>query len=188
MQQLAGEITGQTRQVGRMQGAIGDQYALEMPLALLAVALADQLPPLLLALHLQHAGDHMRLNDGRTDRAGRFVVGSLVKGRHELLGALYQISGASLREIDRGFCVSNTTCFSPDGRWMYFADSLTRHILRYAYNTATGEVGPREVFIDTAPWNTAPDGATVDADGVAHVAPQQVDSRYRRLIGDAPVI
>jgi hypothetical protein len=28
--------------------------------------------------------------------------------------------------------------------------------------------------------------AYVDADGVAHVAPQQVDSRYRRVIGDAP--
>ena len=56
MQQLAGEITGQTRQVGRMQGAIGNQYALEMPLALLAVALADQLPALWLALHPQHAG------------------------------------------------------------------------------------------------------------------------------------
>lgn len=28
--------------------------------------------------------------------------------------------------------------------------------------------------------------AFVDADGVAHVAPQQVDSRYRRVIGDAP--
>ena len=28
--------------------------------------------------------------------------------------------------------------------------------------------------------------AYVDADGVAHVAPQQVDSRYRRVLGDAP--
>lgn len=28
--------------------------------------------------------------------------------------------------------------------------------------------------------------AFVDGDGVAHVAPQQVDSRYRRVIGDAP--
>ncbi|TXC65840.1 lytic transglycosylase domain-containing protein [Piscinibacter aquaticus] len=28
--------------------------------------------------------------------------------------------------------------------------------------------------------------AFIDADGVAHVAPQQVDSRYRRVIGDAP--
>lgn len=145
-------------------------------------------------LRLQHAGEHMRLNDGRTDRAGRFVVGSLVKGRHELLGALYQISGASLREIDRGFCVSNTTCFSPDGRWMYFADSLTRHILRYAYNTATGEVGPREVFIDTAPLNSAPDGATVDAEGGLWVALVQTaqlarffaDGRLDRLI-DCPV-
>ena len=71
---------------------------------------------------------------------------------------------------------------------------LTRHILRYPYNTATGEVGPREVFIDTAPLNSAPDGATVDAEGGLWVALVQTaqlarffaDGRLDRLI-DCPV-
>ncbi|WP_342129223.1 SMP-30/gluconolactonase/LRE family protein [Hydrogenophaga sp. OTU3427] len=145
-------------------------------------------------LQMRHAADNVRLNDGRVDRAGRFVVGSLVKHSHEPLGALYQLSGATLREVDRGFRVSNTTCFSPDGRWMYFADSMSRQILRYPYDTATGAVGPREPFIDIAPWNSAPDGATVDAEGglwVALVLSAQLarfhpDGRLDRLI-DCPV-
>lgn len=145
-------------------------------------------------LQVTHAAENIRLNDGRTDRAGRFLVGSLVKGRHEPLGALYQVAGASLRVLDRGFCVSNSTCFSPDGRWLYFADSLTHRILRYPYDTATGEVGARETFIDTSVLKSAPDGATVDADGglwVALVQTAQVarffpDGRLDRLI-DCPV-
>jgi L-arabinonolactonase len=167
----------------------------------LLVALVDsfvRLDPLTGAttplLQMQHPAEHMRLNDGRTDRAGRFLVGSLVKHRREPLGALYQLSGATLREVDRGFCVSNTTCFSPDGRWMYFADSVTRQILRYPYDTATGEVGPRELFIDVAPLNSAPDGATVDADGglwvalvlTAQLARFHPDGRLDRII-DCPV-
>lgn len=145
-------------------------------------------------LQMRHAADNLRLNDGRVDRAGRFLVGSLVKHSREPLGALYQLSGATLREVDRGFCVSNTTCFSPDGRWLYFADSMSRQILRYPYDTATGVAGPREVFVDTAPWNTAPDGATVDAEGgiwVALVLSAQLarfhpDGRLDRMI-DCPV-
>ncbi len=117
-----------------------------------------------------HAGHDIRLNDGRTDRGGRFVVGSLVMHRTDPIGALYQLHGNTLRELDRGFSVSNATCFSPDGRWLYFADSLTRKVMRYPYDTATGQVGPSETLIDTAPLNSAPDGATVDAEGCIWVA------------------
>jgi sugar lactone lactonase YvrE len=113
----------------------------------------------------------MRLNDGRTDKAGRLCLGSLVLGRHEQHGVLYQIDSAGqVNALDKGFCVSNTTCFSPDGQWLYFADSLARQIWRYTYDVASGSVGPRELFIDTQPFNSAPDGATVDAEGRLWVA------------------
>lgn len=145
-------------------------------------------------VRVHHAGENIRLNDGRTDRSGRFLVGSLVKHRHEPLGALYQLEGTTLREVDRGFCVSNTTCFSPDGRWLYFADSLSRQILRYPYDPATGAVGVRQNFIDTAPLNSAPDGATVDAEGglwvalvqTAQLARFHADGLLDRLV-DCPV-
>lgn len=122
-------------------------------------------------IDIQHPAERMRLNDGRTDKAGRLCLGSLVLGRHEQHGVLYQIEASGqVTEIDRGFCVSNTTCFSPDGKWLYFADSLARQIWRYAYHPETGQTGPREVFVDTAPWGSGPDGATVDAEGRLWVA------------------
>ena len=122
-------------------------------------------------IDIQHPAERMRLNDGRTDKAGRLCLGSLVLGRHEQHGVLYQIDSAGqVNELDKGFCVSNTTCFSPDGQWLYFADSLARQIWRYTYDVASGRVGPRELFIDTQPFNSAPDGATVDAEGRLWVA------------------
>ena len=143
---------------------------------------------------VEHVADNIRLNDGRADRGGRFLVGSLVKNREEPLGALYQVSGDQVRELDRGFRVANATCFSPDGRWLYFADSLQRAIFRYPYDPATGQAGERELFIDTARLNSGPDGATVDAEGglwvalvlTAQLARFHADGSLDRVI-DCPV-
>jgi len=53
-----------------------------------------------------HAADRMRLNDGRTDRAGRFVVGSMTLGRAEPEGALYQLTaGGAVKTLDTGIAV-----------------------------------------------------------------------------------
>jgi L-arabinonolactonase len=118
-----------------------------------------------------HPAPRMRLNDGRTDRAGRFVCGSMVLGRHEAHGVLYQLrpgsDGFAVEQLDRGFATGNATCFSPDGRWLYFADSRAGRVWRYPYDTAAGRVlGPREPFIETS----GPDGAAVDADGGLWIA------------------
>jgi len=118
-----------------------------------------------------HAADRMRLNDGRTDRAGRFVVGSMTMGRAEPEGALYQLRpDGAVRTLDTGIMLANATCFSPDGRWLYFADSHTHQIRRYPYDPATGVAGASEVLIDTRSLGSAPDGATVDAEGHLWVA------------------
>lgn len=115
---------------------------------------------------VNHAEEKIRMNDGRTDRAGRFVAGSLVIGRNEKLGALYQLdAGGKVKMLDKGFAISNGTCFSSDGRWLYFTDSRTRKIMRYPYDTATGQAGAPTVFIDTEPLGSASDGATVDSEG-----------------------
>lgn len=113
-----------------------------------------------------HVEEKIRMNDGRTDRAGRFVAGSLVMGRNEKLGALYQVNArGTVQVLDKGFAISNGTCFSPDGRWLYFTDSRTRKIMRYPYDTTAGQAGAPTVFIDTEPLGSASDGATVDSEG-----------------------
>ncbi len=142
-----------------------------------------------------HAAERIRLNDGRCDRAGRFVAGSLVLGRNEPLGALYQVDARGrVQVLEQGIAIANATCFSPDGQWLYFTDSRTRKIRRYPYDLATGRVGTPTVWVDTAALDSAADGATVDSQGglwTALVETGQMarflpDGRLDRLI-DMPV-
>src|SRR5712664_907576 len=53
---------------------------------------------------------------------------------------------------------------------MYFADSLDRRICAYRYGPGDEVAAEPGVFVDTGPFNSAPDGATVDAEGCLWVA------------------
>lgn len=118
-------------------------------------------------LPVQHAD--VRLNDGKVDRQGRFLAGSmhmnLAPGAVPL-GALYRLErDGALTTLATGLAIANGPCFSPDGATLYCADSPRRVIWRFDYGTNT-----RTPFIDLNPLGTAPDGATVDAAGNLWVA------------------
>lgn len=113
--------------------------------------------------------DHpaIRLNDGKVDPYGRFVAGTLHGGRaHDetALGGLYRLEAGALELLDTDLGVCNGPCFSPDGGTFYLADSARRLIWKYDYRR-DGPPANKRVFTDTRPFNSAPDGATVDADG-----------------------
>jgi L-arabinonolactonase len=120
---------------------------------------------------VEHPAPHMRLNDGRCDRHGRFVARSLVHGRSDPVGAIYRLDGGCRIEVlHRGIALANSICFSPSGDRMYFADSLSGIVQVCDYDGASGTVGPARPFVDTRPLGSGPDGATVDAEGGVWVA------------------
>ena len=120
---------------------------------------------------VNHPEARMRLNDGRADRAGRFLVGSLKLAPATPVGELYQLlPSGQLRTLERGIRVSNTLGFSPDGCTMYFADSLSHQIRRYDYDPLTGQASGMQVLADTTALGSGPDGAAVDAEGHLWVA------------------
>jgi sugar lactone lactonase YvrE len=108
----------------------------------------------------------IRFNDGRVDRRGRFWSGTMVEdARSSASGCLYSVDSiAGMRCHVRGVRISNGLCMSPDGTRLYFADSPTRTIFVYHMIEPQGELGPRQVFAQTAE-GAQPDGATVDVDG-----------------------
>ncbi|MFP3706544.1 SMP-30/gluconolactonase/LRE family protein [Paraburkholderia tropica] len=130
-----------------------------------------------------HPAPNMRLNDGRVDREGRFVIGSMALGRREPVGELYQLDGkGSLKVLETGICVANSTCFSPDGKYLYFSDSLSDQLRRYRYDSSSGSISGRTRFVDTTSLKSGPDGATIDAHGnlwAAMVISGQL-ARFRR--------
>jgi sugar lactone lactonase YvrE len=112
----------------------------------------------------EHAAKNLRFNDGRVDRQGRFWAGSMVEGEGLPTAKLYCLRGRSLEVCLTDIAISNSICFSPDGRHLYFADTPHRAILRYDIDANTGAIGNREIFARTPP-GAFPDGSNVDAQG-----------------------
>lgn len=108
-----------------------------------------------------------RLNDGKVDRQGRFVFGSMDTLEEEASGKLYSYDvDGQISVLDTGIICSNGPCFSPDGSTLYFADTWTGEIWAYSYDVQTGKVSERRTFttVDTSSGGAA-DGATVDSEG-----------------------
>jgi L-arabinonolactonase len=107
----------------------------------------------------------VRLNDGRVDSAGRFWVGGMAeeRARHDS-AKLYCLADGTLHVRESGLTISNSICWSPDGAWFYFADTIRRVIWRYVFDAATGVISGRQVFAET-PEGAYPDGSAVDSQG-----------------------
>ena len=101
-----------------------------------------------------------RMNDGKVDRQGRFVAGSMDFEESAPVGKLFRLdTDLSFYTLDSG------PCWSLDGRTFYFADTGKRVIWAYDYDTATGDGRSRRVFTSFENQRGLPDGATVDAEG-----------------------
>lgn len=124
------------------------------------------------ALDTTHPG--IRLNDGKVDRQGRFVAGTMhmnLPAGETPLGGLYRLGdGGRVQRLAQDIVTANGPCFSPDGRTLYLADSARRVIWRFDYPADESPPTNRRVFADLAALDTAPDGATVDAEGFLWVA------------------
>ena len=109
-----------------------------------------------------------RINDGRTDRSGRFVFGTMnEEDGHPATGSFYQWSTAEgLRRLDLPpVGIANSICFSPDGGTMYFCDSPTRRIMQCRYDAAAAAVSDVREFAVLESDGGKPDGSIVDAAG-----------------------
>ena len=106
-----------------------------------------------------------RFNDGRVDRSGRFLAGTMIENKDKegsSDAALYKLAATSAERVLSGMHISNSLCWSPDGGTMYFADTPRRVI--WAYDYVEGHPINQRVFAETD--NGAyPDGSVVDAEG-----------------------
>jgi L-arabinonolactonase len=104
-----------------------------------------------------------RLNDGRTDRQGRFVVGGMNEGTGAADSTVIRVNAdLSIETLICGVACANSTCFAPDGATMYFADTPDRRIRAYPYGASLGEA---RLLADLAEEPGLPDGSCVDAEG-----------------------
>jgi L-arabinonolactonase len=109
-----------------------------------------------------------RLNDGKVDRRGRFLFGSMNTSEDTRSGRLYRLDpdDDDLTVLDDEFICSNGPCWSPDDSTFYFSDTWSGEIWAYDYDIETGAVSNRRTFatVDRSPVGGF-DGSTVDAEG-----------------------
>lgn len=125
---------------------------------------SEELTPLV-AVELELAST--RINDGRTDRAGNYVFGTIDQELpRQSIASFYQYSMAhGLRRLDLPtVAIANSICFSLDGRTLYFTDTPSRRILQCDYDAQTAQVSAPRLLVETE-VHAFPDGSVVDNAG-----------------------
>lgn len=109
--------------------------------------------------------DGMRLNDGRTDSAGRFWVGSYDPEKKSR-AALYRLDGdGAVTLIEEGMNTSNGHAFSPDGGRFHHSDTGTHAVSAYDADPAGGSIGNKRTLHQFPHGHGRPDGGCFDAEG-----------------------
>jgi sugar lactone lactonase YvrE len=108
------------------------------------------------------AGEARRLNDGGTDPAGRFLVGTLsLEGPSEREVLVRLEADGRLTVLDDDLALSNGLAWSSDGRRMFSVDTLRHTVSVRDYDPGSGAVGPRRVHLRLD--DGLPDGIAMDA-------------------------
>lgn len=107
-----------------------------------------------------------RTNDGRTDRQGRFIVGGMNEVSGKADSSVIRIDqDCSMTTLIEGVVCANSTCFTPDGRTMFFTDTPEQTIRAYDYDPGTGVLGRVRIVADFSGEPGIPDGSCVDNEG-----------------------
>lgn len=115
---------------------------------------------------LPDKGTDHRTNEVKCDRLGNLWCGTMRDFGKDSTGALYRIDAARQPlEVQAGVTIPNALDFSPDGKWVYFSDTVTGRIDRAPFDSDVGVVGEWLTLIDAGAAPGKPDGLAIDQDG-----------------------
>ena len=111
-----------------------------------------------------------RLNDGIVDPAGRLWFGTMDGGEKAKTGAFYCFGEGRLTrtQLD-GIAITNGPAVSPDGKLLYFVDTL-KGTIGVADIGDDGLLGNPRPFVRIDPREGHPDGPTIDGNGDLWIA------------------
>lgn len=119
------------------------------------------------AQHILSPGASHRLNDGKPDPAGRYLIGTSPLGDAANDERLVRVeTDGSLTTIDDDLSLSNGLAWSPTT--LYSVDSFRNTVWMRDYDARTGALGSREAFVTIDDgW---PDGMCIDTEGCLWIA------------------
>lgn len=117
-----------------------------------------------------------RFNDGKSDASGRLWLGTMAIeqeiGANQ--GGLYCLdfkqANPELKLRIAETTISNGLCWDNKLGYFYFIDTLTYQVVRYKWNETQGEISEPVVCVKIDSNEGAPDGMTIDSEGMLWIA------------------
>ncbi|MEK6477214.1 SMP-30/gluconolactonase/LRE family protein [Catalinimonas sp. 4WD22] len=111
--------------------------------------------------------DSIRFNDGKCDPLGRLWVGSMHLQGKKGAASLYMMDqNQEITQKLDSVTISNGIIWSLDNSTMYYIDTPTRQVKAFDYDIESGEISSPRVVINVPQENGAPDGMTIDEEGM----------------------
>jgi sugar lactone lactonase YvrE len=111
-----------------------------------------------------------RLNDGVVDPRGRLWFGTMDNKEKAKSGAFYCFVDGRVQHTGLdGIAITNGPAVSPDGRILYFVDTL-KGTIEAADVRDDGSLDGRRPFVRIDPKDGHPDGPTVDGEGCVWIS------------------
>ncbi|MBO9579710.1 MAG: SMP-30/gluconolactonase/LRE family protein [Sphingobium sp.] len=108
----------------------------------------------------------LRFNDGRTDPAGRFWVGSVNTAKSARDAALYRVDpDGSIAFVEGGMLTCNGAAFDTDGTAFRHADTPSHELRGYAVDPIAGTLSNRRILRRFPEGRGRPDGGSFDSKG-----------------------
>lgn len=112
-----------------------------------------------------------RSNDGRADRQHGFWISTMGRNAESEAGSIYRFYKGEVRKLHDKITIPNSICFSPDGNYAYFTDTLTKKIMRQSLDQTTGwPIAEPEIYLSFLDRRDGPDGAVTDENGNIWIA------------------
>ena len=111
-----------------------------------------------------------RLNDGVVDPSGRLWFGSMDDGEKAPTGSFYSFRHGELRPSGLpNVAITNGPAVSPDGRVLYWVDTLGKTVHACDVNE-DGSLGEPRLLVTLGSKEGFPDGPTVDSEGCVWIS------------------
>lgn len=126
-----------------------------------------------------------RMNDGRCDHMGRFIIGGYCEGEESMrpVSSVISYSNGQVQRLIEEVACTNSIGFSGDCSCMYFADTAGKTIYSFAYDPGRGAISDKQVFALLSEEEGIPDGSVIDEeDGLWNA--QFEGGRVQRFLPD----
>lgn len=112
-----------------------------------------------------------RFNDGKCDSYGRFWAGTMDTTGKIGAGSLYYLTPElKVQSVLNDVSISNGLAWSKGNRTMYYIDTPTKKVLAFDFDLELGIISNKKVVISIPDDQGAPDGMTIDREGMLWIA------------------